>query len=1274
MSSADKHAAAVALSNAGRHQEALALLCQLLGETDSSEYWNDWAALQFRLNHKDEAEAGFRLALEKNPQNTQAALNLGALLCSEIGDEEGESWLAQAAETGKAQEREAASHLLKSIEERPGHRTSVSSREIETYLRRFLSEDPNERSYFETHVRRYVATLKLLPDGAENSRVLELGAAFHHITPALATLKRYHGVRCNDIWRGSPQQTREISSNDGRERFPFLIDNFDVQNAPWPYPDDSFDAVLCCEMLEHLHSDPMCLLSEINRVLKIGGVLLLTTPNIAGAHAVEYALRGDSPYVYGRFERDGAPTDRHNREYTAGEVERLSRAAGLDPVALRTMNSWWTCCRDLMRQLVSQGYPIARRGDNTFLLARKQTTVRDRYPEEFYQVIGTQSDRRTAQAEDGVSPKAEISEDFEASAAKNILLIHEVLPHHDCSGSDLRLLDVIRELRTAGHHVTYLARNGKNAEQYRPQLEALGVKVRIDSAERLAAVGSRREREQSLAALLQNETFDIAILCHWFWAGMSVVEQYLTAIRRAMPQTRIVVVTDDRHGERERRAARLSGSLGDFERGNSFERREIEAYRQADLVLYITEADKRWFLELAPELETMHLPMVAEVSESGPSFSQRDGVLFLGNFDNPANGDALAWMLSNVWPLVRKAEPRLTLYVVGHGLPDDAVRNHKNVVSLGQVDDLGPVFNARRVFASPVRYGTGINTKNVQAMSRGLPLVATSVSAEGIGLQDEIQGLIADTPEKFAANIVRLHRDEVLWNVLASNGQAFVRDNFSRDKLRSQLANMIRRCDEIPPRPLNPAFCWSYLRSEEYFADLVERFPHHRYMLGLFGYWLLGRQQMQEQRFAAALEQFRHAFTLIRDKSVRTDFQRELLSDMAKCYLETGDLQASERCKLELAKESSPDKAKNQGKKRPGSSLHHSDDPEISVVFPTYNRPDILQVALIAWAFQTLPSRRWEMIVVDDGSDRATEQICRTLHIPYRLRYVRQANQGAGAARRVGVEAARGKYLLLCNDDTIPDCQLLTEHLRVHRDHPKEKLAVLGEFRASPECARQALSFFVNTSTFFFPQHSLQAGQLLDQAYFVTCNLSVGHDAVLSAGNFDPQFRVAEDTELGTRLVARGYQVRYHPAARACHEHGVFATSDLIRRARAYGRADRALFAKHPRLLGKGESPFGLLSKNDLTLVAQRIALQREAVQSAVEGLEALDKINFLQCFKKAGDQRPQADGVLEQLAGVVPMVYWHYLLESFLECRAEDESAPDIAAAIHQNEAVGAR
>jgi O-antigen biosynthesis protein len=1271
MTLAEKHARAAELSQAGRYQEALILLCQLLGESDSSEHWNDWAALQFRLNRKDEAEAGFLLALGKNPRNTQAALNLGALLSSEARTKEAESLLARAAESTSPEEREAAKVLLKKVRELPKNSDCLSGPAVETYLRRFLTSDANERSYFETHVRRYVATLQMLPTGGKDSRILELGAAFHHVTPALPHLRNYSEVRCNDIWQGEAQQTRLVSANDGAESFSFVVDNFDVQHAPWPYADGSFDAVLCCEMLEHLHSDPMCLLSEINRVLKVGGVLLLTTPNVAGGHAVEFALRGESPYVYGKFEREGASTDRHNREYTAGEVERLSRAAGLDPIHLRTMNSWWSYSPDLMQKLASQGYSIARRGDNTFLLARKQDAVRERYPEEIYQSTGTQSDRRSAQ-EGGVSNTQE--KPFETSAPKDILLIHELLPHHDCSGSDLRLLDVIRELCAEGHQITYLARSDKNAERYRMELEVLGVRVRTDNPERLACLGDQQETERSLCALLENETFDIAIFCHWFWAGMSVVEQYLAEVRRFSPRTRILVLTDDRHGERERRSAKLSGLLTDFERGNSFEQREIEAYRQADLVLYITEADKQGFLKLAPELKTMHLPMVAQVGAPGPGFADRNGVLFLGNFDNPANGDALTWMLSNVWPLVRKQEPSCSLYVVGHGIPEESVRKHKNVICLGQVDDLGPVFNARRVFASPVRYGTGINTKNVQAMSRGLPLVATTIGAEGIGLQDGMNGLIADSPEQFAAQILRLYRDEVLWNKLAQGGQAFVRETFSRAHFSSQLRNIIRRAGQIEPQAISPAFSWSYRRAEGCFAHLLVPFPHHRFMLRMFGYWMLGRQHMQEANFDAALEQFRHIFTLIRQRVVGTTFHRALLADMARCYQEIGDARASERCKQDLANSFPVDRFRPQTGKPRGIRPSRNGAPEISVVFPTYNRQDTLKVALVAWAFQTLPAPEWEIVLVDDGSSDATQEICRALPLPYRLRYVRQPNQGAGAARRTGVEAATGKYLLLCNDDTVADCRLLSEHVSVHRSHPNEKWAVLGEFRASPKCAQHALSFFVNTSTFFFPQHSLKPGQLLDQAYFVTCNLSVRRDAVLAAGNFDPQFRVAEDTELGTRLVERGYRVRYHPAARACHEHANFSTTDLIRRARAYGRADLALFTKHPHLLGKGQSPFGMLTAADLTIMTQRINMQREAVRSAVDGLDALDKIDFLQCFKHLAEQRPQADAVLEQLASVVPMVYWHYLLESFLECHATAPAAEQRATGGRQREVVGAR
>ncbi|MGB9467202.1 MAG: methyltransferase domain-containing protein, partial [Candidatus Acidiferrum sp.] len=702
MTTEEKHRRVVQLFQAGSNAEALALIREVLGEEDNSERWNDWATLQYLAGHPEEAEAGYRIAFDMNRGNTQAALNLGVFLRSSGRNEEAVPYLELAERDGSSEEKKGAEQLLKSARRTEGA-GPASAQQLEAYLRKFLSSDPNERSYFETHVRRYVATLGLLPDGARDKRLLELGAGFHHLTPALRKLKGYGEVRCNDIWEGASQQTRRMVSNDGEEEFPFVVDNFDVQTAPWPYADKSFDTVLCCEMLEHLHSDPMGLLEEINRVLKPEGVLLLTTPNLACGQAVESALRGESPYVYGRFERGGGATDRHNREYTAGEVERLADAAGFGVVVLRTMDSWWECRKEVLRTLAAQGFPVARRGDNTILLGRKQGAVRERYPEEFYQNIGTQAERRSVQS---VEAGAHSSIETEYTPPRNILMIHEVLPHFDCSGSDARLMDVIREIRKQGHQLTYVARNGKDFDRYAPPLEELGVKVVADDPNRMRHIGDDRATSWSFRELLERGRFHAAILFHWYWSGISVPEDYLQEIRQFSSGTRILVLTDDRHGERERRMAMLSGSFSDLERGNDFEAREMEVYGQADLVLPITEADKRRFLELCPGLKTELLPMQAETLPTGPGHAERDGVLFLGNFENLANGDALQWMLETIWPLVIEEEPELTLFVAGNATPKDLEGQYPNVKCVGKVEQLAPLFAARRVFAAPIRYGT----------------------------------------------------------------------------------------------------------------------------------------------------------------------------------------------------------------------------------------------------------------------------------------------------------------------------------------------------------------------------------------------------------------------------------------------------------------------------------------------------------------------------------------------------------------------------------------
>jgi GT2 family glycosyltransferase/glycosyltransferase involved in cell wall biosynthesis len=1014
--------------------------------------------------------------------------------------------------------------------------------------------------------------------------------------------------------------------------------------------------VLCCEILEHLHTDPMGLLAEINRILKPGGILLLTTPNLASAHAVQETMCGGSPYAYGKFELGGKPTDRHNREYTATEVGHMALAGGFGISTLRTFDFYWPGKPETFVALAARGYPIAGRGDATFLLARKQSAVKERYPEELYARVGVQAERRTEQS--GAEGTGGLTSAVAApDLPKNILLIHEILPHHDCSGADLRLYELVRELRAQHHAVTFLARDNRDEARYRPAIEALGAKVFAGDPDRLRHTGCDQLPSWELRDVLKRGQFDMAILSHWFWSGISVAEQYLDEIRRHSPATRVLVLSEDRHGERERRLAKLTGHLSDLERANDFEQREATIYSRADLVLYVTETDQQRFLELVPGLPTEHLPTISEATSAGPGFAERAGVLFLGNFENLANRDALAWLIENVWPLVRRAEPALNLYVAGHGAPEGLDKRYAGVTCIGKIPKLAEQFDLRRVFVAPIRYGTGIITKNMHALAHGLPVVTTTVGAEGLQLQNEIHGMIADDPAAFAAAIVRLHRDAVLWQKIATEGRKYIVEKFSLPHLQSQIRKIVQRACAIRPRKPESPGSWSYRLVEARSPwVLTQQPPHYRSMLRSLAYWQFGRQLLNEGHAKQAVEQFRHIFTTVRGPLPASVFHTALLEDLARAYRALGDREAAERCAKEhqdcvwMWKTKLVEDISKQSRINGSSDAPTIAAPEISVVLPTYNRSSILRLCLAAWAFASLPAKRWEVVVVDDGSTDDTEALCRSVAYPFKLTYLYQKNQGAGAARRTGVEAATGEFLLLCNDDTIASSNLLVEHLQAHRDQRGKQVAVLGSFRHSDDVGKRALSVFVNTSAFFFPQRTLKTDQFYDQAHFVTCNISVRRATVLAAGNFDANFRVAEDTEMGTRLVQRGLKVVYRPEAIAWHEHAAFGSRDLLRRAQSYGATNWDLFVKHPHLLGVGDGPFGRLAPDDRARIEEEVRRCRGAVANSVKALEALDAFDFRQLFKDQEHGNQNAEDLLRKLNQIVPMVYWHYVFESFLE------------------------
>ncbi|HTA70350.1 MAG TPA: glycosyltransferase [Bryobacteraceae bacterium] len=252
------------------------------------------------------------------------------------------------------------------------------------------SPDPAAKSYIETHLTRLEKTLAITPPGGTGDRVLEMGA-YLQITPALEARLGYGEVRGCYYGPAGKVEPRTSTSSEGQQ-FSCDIELFDAEKDRFSYDDQYFSTVLCCELLEHLTEDPMHMMSEINRILKPGGHLVLTTPNIGSLRAIAAILEGYHPGffpAYIRAPEDGAePEARHNREYTPKEIVLLLLDSGFEVTLLETGPFREEPKPELawVRHLL-QRYELSQdlRGDGIYAVGRKTGPVRERYPAWLYQ-------------------------------------------------------------------------------------------------------------------------------------------------------------------------------------------------------------------------------------------------------------------------------------------------------------------------------------------------------------------------------------------------------------------------------------------------------------------------------------------------------------------------------------------------------------------------------------------------------------------------------------------------------------------------------------------------------------------------------------------------------------------------------------------------------------------------------------------------------------------------------------------------------------------------
>ncbi len=210
-----------------------------------------------------------------------------------------------------------------------------------------------------------------------------------------------------------------------------------------------------------------------------------------------------------------------------------------------------------------------------------------------------------------------------------------------------------------------------------------------------------------------------------------------------------------------------------------------------------------------------------------------------------------------------------------------------------------------------------------------------------------------------------------------------------------------------------------------------------------------------------------------------------------------------------------------------------NDTLSLSVIICTYNRAELLEMALEGLERQTLGKDKFEVILIDDGSADNTRAVAQSFACRLPLKYFYQKNAGLAAARNHGIYVSKGKILFFADDDDIMSPTLLEEHLKTHRRYPQHNFAVLNYTGWAPGLHVTPLMHFVTeVGCFLFSYPHIKHGDILDYTYFWGGRSSCKRDFLIEHGVFNPVFRFGcEDIELGYRLSKAGLRVVFNKNA-----------------------------------------------------------------------------------------------------------------------------------------------
>lgn len=211
---------------------------------------------------------------------------------------------------------------------------------------------------------------------------------------------------------------------------------------------------------------------------------------------------------------------------------------------------------------------------------------------------------------------------------------------------------------------------------------------------------------------------------------------------------------------------------------------ELRIGKITDYTVFVAEGETIKFNKELGKNKAITIPIGVDIeyykNTESINVKKEDYIGFLGVLNVAHNENAVKRFINEILPLILEKNKNAKFMIIGDGATEELLSLQNNsIIFTGRVDDVRDYLRKCKVFVCPLSFGSGIKTKNLEAMSLGLPVVTTSIGAENISAIDKKDWYIADNNKEFANYVLKIMKNDNLRIDIGNNGAEYVNKNFT---------------------------------------------------------------------------------------------------------------------------------------------------------------------------------------------------------------------------------------------------------------------------------------------------------------------------------------------------------------------------------------------------------------------------------------------------------------------------------------------------------------